>query len=44
MKGTLKNLADMQSLPDEDFPYRKQVFIDLDILYFGEDLNKAFVI
>ncbi|XP_022730989.1 RRP12-like protein isoform X2 [Durio zibethinus] len=25
MKGTLKNLADMQSLPDEDFPYRKQL-------------------
>ncbi|XWS72308.1 hypothetical protein CRYUN_Cryun02cG0028800 [Craigia yunnanensis] len=24
MKGTLKNLADMQSLPDEDFPYKKQ--------------------
>ncbi|KAB2019719.1 hypothetical protein ES319_D07G016100v1 [Gossypium barbadense] len=25
MKGTIKNLADMQSLPDEDFPYRKQL-------------------
>lgn len=25
MKGTLKNLADMQKLPDEDFPYRKQL-------------------
>ncbi|XVE97854.1 hypothetical protein REPUB_Repub03eG0054800 [Reevesia pubescens] len=25
MKGTLKNLAEMQSLPDEDFPYRKQL-------------------
>ncbi|OMP11677.1 Armadillo-like helical [Corchorus capsularis] len=25
MKGTLKNLANMQSLPDEDFPYRKQL-------------------
>ncbi|XWS17532.1 hypothetical protein CRYUN_Cryun33cG0075300 [Craigia yunnanensis] len=25
MKETLKNLADMQSLPDEDFPYRKQL-------------------
>ncbi|GLT62846.1 hypothetical protein SLA2020_354490 [Shorea laevis] len=25
MKGTLKNLADMQDLPDEDFPYRKQL-------------------
>ncbi|XWS70113.1 hypothetical protein CRYUN_Cryun03dG0021300 [Craigia yunnanensis] len=25
MKGTLKNLADMQSLPNEDFPYRKQL-------------------
>ncbi|GLT76220.1 hypothetical protein SLA2020_478930 [Shorea laevis] len=25
MKGTIKNLADMQSLSDEDFPYRKQL-------------------
>ncbi|KAK8660682.1 hypothetical protein V6N13_051597 [Hibiscus sabdariffa] len=25
MKGTLKNLADMQRLPDNDFPYRKQL-------------------
>lgn len=25
MRGTLKNLADMQRLPDEDFPYRKQL-------------------
>ncbi|XVF88941.1 hypothetical protein PTKIN_Ptkin19aG0091600 [Pterospermum kingtungense] len=25
MKGTLKNLADMQSLSDDDFPYRKQL-------------------
>ncbi|KAH7851415.1 hypothetical protein Vadar_011301 [Vaccinium darrowii] len=25
LKGTLKNLADMQKLPDEDFPYRKQL-------------------
>ncbi|KAF5726106.1 RRP12-like protein [Tripterygium wilfordii] len=25
MRGTLKNLADMQNLPDEDFPYRKQL-------------------
>ncbi|KDP33963.1 hypothetical protein JCGZ_07534 [Jatropha curcas] len=25
MKGTLKNLADMQGLSDEDFPYRKQL-------------------
>ncbi|EOY30181.1 ARM repeat superfamily protein isoform 2 [Theobroma cacao] len=25
MKGTLKNLAEMQRLPDEDFPYRKQL-------------------
>ncbi|KAK0572072.1 hypothetical protein LWI29_025683 [Acer saccharum] len=25
MKGTLKNLADMQNLPDEDFSYRKQL-------------------
>lgn len=25
MKGTLKNLADMQKLLDEDFPYRKQL-------------------
>ncbi|CAK7352344.1 unnamed protein product [Dovyalis caffra] len=24
MRGTLKNLADMQGLPDEDFPYWKQ--------------------
>ncbi|GAY44851.1 hypothetical protein CUMW_085060 [Citrus unshiu] len=25
MRGALKNLADMQNLPDEDFPYRKQL-------------------
>ncbi|KAJ4827707.1 hypothetical protein Tsubulata_029798 [Turnera subulata] len=25
MKGTLKNLADMQRLSDDDFPYRKQL-------------------
>ncbi|KAJ6355703.1 hypothetical protein OIU77_006142 [Salix suchowensis] len=25
MRGTLKNLADMQRLPDEDFPFRKQL-------------------
>ncbi|KAI8020694.1 RRP12-like protein [Camellia lanceoleosa] len=25
LKGTLENLADMQKLPDEDFPYRKQL-------------------
>ncbi|XP_058214149.1 uncharacterized protein LOC131325744 [Rhododendron vialii] len=25
LKGTLNNLADMQKLPDEDFPYRKQL-------------------
>ncbi|XP_057468052.1 LOW QUALITY PROTEIN: uncharacterized protein LOC130757308 [Actinidia eriantha] len=25
LKGTLKNLADMQKLSDEDFPYRKQL-------------------
>ncbi|KAE8675058.1 ARM repeat superfamily protein isoform 4 [Hibiscus syriacus] len=25
MKGTLKNLADMQSLPDKDFPYKNQL-------------------
>ncbi|KAI8023198.1 RRP12-like protein [Camellia lanceoleosa] len=27
LKGTLENLADMQKLPDEDFPYRKQFYI-----------------
>jgi ribosomal RNA-processing protein 12 len=26
MRGTLKSLADMEKLPDEDFPFRKQVF------------------
>ncbi|GMP59840.1 hypothetical protein CsSME_00022955 [Camellia sinensis var. sinensis] len=25
LKGTLENLADMQKLPDEDFPHRKQL-------------------
>lgn len=25
LKGTLQSLADMQKLPDEDFPYRRQV-------------------
>ncbi|ONH97380.1 hypothetical protein PRUPE_7G186700 [Prunus persica] len=25
MRGTLKSLADMENLPDEDFPFRKQV-------------------
>lgn len=25
MRGILKNLEDMQKLPDEDFPFRKQV-------------------
>lgn len=25
LRGTLKSLADMQELPDEDFPFRKQV-------------------
>ncbi|KAK9275403.1 hypothetical protein L1049_022667 [Liquidambar formosana] len=25
LRGTLKSLADMQQLPDEDFPYRKQL-------------------
>lgn len=25
MRGTLETLADMQKLPDEDFPFRKQV-------------------
>ncbi|KAL5853701.1 hypothetical protein ACOSQ3_008819 [Xanthoceras sorbifolium] len=25
MRGTLRNLADMQNLPDEDFPFRKQL-------------------
>lgn len=25
MRGILKNLADMQKLPDENFPFRNQV-------------------
>lgn len=33
MKGIIKNLADMQNLPDEDFPYRKQVFFELENLH-----------
>ncbi|XP_010533237.1 PREDICTED: RRP12-like protein [Tarenaya hassleriana] len=27
MKNTLRNLSDMQHLPDEDFPYRKQLHV-----------------
>lgn len=29
LKEVLSNLADMQELPDEDFPFRKQVLIFL---------------
>jgi hypothetical protein len=27
MKGTLKSLADMQKLPEKEFPFRKQVLV-----------------
>lgn len=37
MRGTLKNLSDMQHLSEEDFPYRKQVFI-------GSLMGKFFIL
>lgn len=33
MRGTLKTLADMYKLPDEDFPFRKQVFLIIHVFF-----------
>lgn len=42
MRGTMKSLADMQNLPDESFPFRKQVFFFFFLIFVLSSIKNNF--